>query len=170
MTSCWLPNLDQADSLCATKINKSASSSQQAFPVGSSKWPPPQRSRGRGWPPSCGTDSRNTGKINKWISPAIGPAWVAPGLGIPCPEIPPCLWSLGFCLATGSFFPIPGCKWPQLSVADLWEEATTRRPRRLSQPGMTAMGTLGLGTRKPPGSMGYSTILGEAPQRDPREI
>lgn len=50
MTSCWLPNLDLADSLCATKINKSASS-QQAFPVVKSKWPPHQPSRGRRVPP-----------------------------------------------------------------------------------------------------------------------
>lgn len=46
MTSCWLPNLDLADSLCVTKINKSASS-RQAFPVVKSKWPPQQPSRGQ---------------------------------------------------------------------------------------------------------------------------
>lgn len=82
----------------------------------------------------------------------------------PLPSDPAMFVEPGLLSSNWVYFSIPGCKWSQLSVADLWEEATTRRPRRLSQSRMTAMGTLGWGHSKP-GSVYYSTILGRCPSK-----
>lgn len=91
MTSPSAWNLDLADSLCATKINKLASRSA-GLSGGEQQVAYTCRERGKGVSLLHVAQTGNaTVKINKWIHGAAGPAWLVPGLR------PLALWPHGVC-------------------------------------------------------------------------